>query len=308
MKLFYLPVKFQIHFEDSVYVDNNPLFVLRGLLGKNLRGMCCVSKKNECTDCMFHQTCVYSYVFETIMEKEENIIHKGTDRASHPYAFTESDNVKIGEKIKEYSFTLTLFGKVIEYLPYIFAAFVRAGKEGMFKSRTKFCISDVLVKGESILLTENSISTEIQYDIFDTEKNESFMESTNISEILLQLLTPLRFKTNGLYLNKDELTSFDFFRCLYRRYKSLFLLYGQEVDLIPEYISTKTNIIKKEIKWTGDKRYSSRQQDTMHFGGYEGTLLLSGPFSKFEIVLIQLAQIANAGKNTNFGLGRIKII
>lgn len=43
MKLSFLQFEFNLEFLKPAIVSANPLFVLRGMLGKNLRSMCCLS-------------------------------------------------------------------------------------------------------------------------------------------------------------------------------------------------------------------------------------------------------------------------
>ena len=69
----------------------------------------------------------------------------------------------------EYDFTITLFGKACEYLPYIYASFVRAGKNGVFKSRTPFSIIKVCVCEKNILIEDADKKT-VQQQIDELEK------------------------------------------------------------------------------------------------------------------------------------------
>jgi len=45
----------------------------------------------------------------------------------------------------------------------------------------------------------------------------------------------------------------------------------------------------------------------MMLGGLIGTIDVSGTFSQFEIKLLEAAEIFHIGKNSSFGLGKIKI-
>ena len=82
-----------------------------------LRSMSCVSPKTKCLDCMYKSTCAYAFLFETILPQQNDVL-PGRDRASHPFAFTQGD-LSVGGKVSEYDFTMTLFGKAIDYLLYI---------------------------------------------------------------------------------------------------------------------------------------------------------------------------------------------
>lgn len=47
MKLSFLQFEFNLEFLKPAIVSANPLFFLRGMLGKNLRSMCCISRQSD---------------------------------------------------------------------------------------------------------------------------------------------------------------------------------------------------------------------------------------------------------------------
>lgn len=63
MYLSYIKIEFNIKFIKSCIDDVNLLFILRSMLGKNLRSMCCISKRSVCAECQFCRTCVYAFLF-----------------------------------------------------------------------------------------------------------------------------------------------------------------------------------------------------------------------------------------------------
>lgn len=299
MTLLYQQFNFTLEFQRPTRVDVEPLFILRSMLGKNLRSMCCISKQSTCPECMYNKTCAYAYIFETIMLQENSLL-PGTNRASHPYSFSTKRSQR-ETTLTEYNFTITLFGKAIEYLPYIYAAFVRSGKDGLFRDRTEFEVVNVSIDGKSILISENQIDTSIpskewNFDFNNNDKTQA--------EILVELKSPLRFKTNGKY--SLDFSSGDFMKCLYRRAKTLCMLYGTWEEEFNHYEPTNELLLEdKKLRWLDFNHYSARQKRGMELGGAFGSFKLSGEFSNFELALFELNKIANAGKNTNFGLGQI---
>ena len=301
MQVQYLPVSFFLKFEQSVFADTNPIFILRSMMGKNLRSMCCISKKSTCPECLYNKTCAYSYLFETILPQDNSTL-PGRNRGSHPFSFSEKQNFNHKKQIETFDFTLTLFGKAIDYLPYIYASFVRAGKDGIFKSRTKFEITKVCCNGKDILIGENKLNTD--FECCEWKGSENVFEQHTEKEILVELHSPLRFKVNGKYTK--DFSAVDFMKCLYRRAKTLCQLYGEFDSDFDEYISDKSiTIEEKSLVWRDSMHYSARQKTAMELGGSMGSFKMKGVFSNFEISLLELAKIAGAGKNTNFGLGQL---
>ena len=299
MKLSFLQFEFSLEFIEPAIVSANPLFVLRGMLGKNLRSMCCISKQSVCGECLYSKTCVYSYIFETVLPSD-NLVLPGRNKGCHPYSLS----VKSRERknpITEYSFVLTLFGKSVEYLPYIYAAFVRAGNDGIFKSRTQFRIKSVVSGGRNILIDENHLDIEIEAQSWKSAEESKLSRH----EILGELNSPLRFKFGGRY--GTDFSAQDFMGCLYRRAKTLCSLYGDlsEEDSQRYVPSESLEITDRKIRWIDFNHYSARQKNSMELGGSVGNFKITGSFSDFELSLLELNTIAGAGKNTNFGLGQI---
>lgn len=170
----------------------------------------------------------------------------------------------------------------------------------MFKNRTKFKVSDVLINEKSVLIDELQIQNDINPFIFkyiNSENNYS-------GEILVELKTPLRFKTKGKY--SIDFSAEDFFKALFRRYKTLMMLYSENLtEEIQNYNKCNSEIVERKLFWKDFSHYSARQKNAMELGGVIGTFKLKGSFNDFELALLNLAKISNAGKNTVFGLGQI---
>lgn len=318
MKLKYLPVRFFLEFESAARPDVYPVFVLRSMLGKNLRQMNCIARQNECGTCMFNKSCAYAYIFETILSEKNNIV-PGRNRAAHPFAFTRND--KCTGEMNKFNFTITLFGRAIEYLPYVYASFLRAGNSGIFKERTRFVIPKLEVYGKNILINEAQIDTENELSeiefVFSKFSNDDGTQNVFEGEILVELKSPLRFRVNGDHAY--DFCADDFFKCLERRVKSLIALYGEagenqsDKDFIAEpgkkfnKKKCQVHISEKDLYWQEYTHYSARQKDVMQLGGLMGSFKLAGIFSETEMFLLETAQTVNAGKNPGFGFGQIEI-
>ena len=64
-------------------------------------------------------------------------------------------------------------------------------------------------------------------------------------------------------------------------------------------------ITEKNLRWSDKTHYSARQKSAMELGGICGNFKVKGKFSDFDIALLDFAKKFSAGKNPNFGLGRI---
>ena len=224
-------------------MDTQPLFVLRSVFGWKLKSLCCIAHQKDCSSCLYNRTCAYSFLFETILPKE-NAAQPGRTRASHPYAFSAPSQNLLGREISSYDFTLTLFGKAVEYLPYIYASIEAAGKSGLFKSRTPFRITSVSTNcfGKRQELLNDGV-LDVHGPVRTFECNSETQKQYS-GEVLVELLSPLRFKTDGKYT--AEFGAQAFMKCLFRRLKILCLLYGR-IDADALYGGSRIEIAEKDI-------------------------------------------------------------
>lgn len=239
---------------------------------------------------------MYSQIFESIIPKNNAVLYN-RNRSSHPYTLFTDEALESNAHYKTFRFYLILIGKSVKYLPYVYAALLKAGKAGLDRDRISFTIDSVTVDNGNILQDDLLISN-------TPDKIWHLPEKTDISgEIFIRLLTPLRFKVKGQYTT--AFSPLDFFLCLFRRQSVLCHLYGEHTE--EKYYFPVENIVMENaaLTWADSKHYSSRQKDLMNLGGIVGTFTLKGQFSETELGLLEFAKIFGAGKNTNFGLGRL---
>ena len=253
---------------------------------------------------MYNKTCAYAFLFETILPQENNVV-PGRDRASHPFAFTQGRG-DVGKAVNDFDFEITLFGKAIDYPPYIYAAFVRAGKKGLFKERIPFTVQRVIANQKDILISSEQLDTSVSPLIYeDFASDEQSNSAVKNGEILVELKSPLRFKVNGKYTS--NFSARDFMSCLFRRMNTMCSLYGQTDSSQDNNFSANENIqiTDRNLHWNQNSHYSARQKNAMELGGVTGTFKLYGSFTEQDLRLFEFAKISNAGKNTNFGLGQL---
>lgn len=119
----------------------------------------------------------------------------------------------------------------------------------------------------------------------------------------MELRSPLRFKVQGKYTKDFEAQ--DFMRCLFRRAKTMCLMYGSASTDSLYSENNSIQIIERNLKWKDQVHYSARQKKAMELGGALGAFKMSGIFTEVDLALFDFAKIANCGKNTIFGLGQM---
>jgi hypothetical protein len=263
---------------------------------------------------MFSQSCAYGFAFESIIPKDNQVL-KGRDRISHP-VIIETEQFD-GVTTDSLVFSLIFLGAALTYLPYFYTALKNGGKSGLLKERYRFIITDVRDGNRSLLLHEDALDVRFETGLW--EYKPEYSESGDPPEIgglrknlMLRFMSPLRFKTSGRYTG--VFGAADFALCLHRRAQTLCSQYGfndfpasgtEDGGTSGYRFSRGWDITENSLVWRDYTHYSTRQRQPMRLGGLTGYLRLSGVFTPYEYALLRFAEIFHAGKNTNFGLGKI---
>ena len=290
--------------EDNLSLPAYKGSTFRGAFGIAFKKVCCIQRQVTCDTCILKEKCAYSFIFESSPQKNaENL--SNLDEIPRPFVIepplTTKKEFFPGDELE---FSFILFGKAIEYLPYMIYAFSQLGKIGIGKNRGKFKLKQITDENGAIVYdgateTINKTDTTILLD---------FIRFAGINTLHLSFITPTRIKYEGHYIDKPEFHII--MRTLLRRISSLMYFYcGKQLELdYKNLISLSRNsIIKKSnLNWVDWERYSSRQDIRMKLGGFVGDVVYEGDFKPF-LPLLTLGEYTHIGKNCTFGLGKYKI-
>jgi hypothetical protein len=210
------------------------------------------------------------------------------------------------------NFSLILFGNACDNIAYFIYAFDQIGGIGIGKringrgatfSLHHVYANDIPIYSKSDgKIKMQPQSTPLAPSSF-TEKPE-----TGLLNIELSLVTPLRLKyKNGLKadLPFDVLT-----RAMLRRVSSLCQYHGEgepELDYRGLVARAKEVAVKEShISWYDWRRYSNRQEQAMMMGGMVGKIIYKNVSGEY-LTLLRFCELAHLGKQTTFGLGKIKV-
>ena len=236
--------------------------------------MSCINPSYKCGECFANESCLYYDFYE-----KKNSYHR--------YRL----DFELGAEI--YDFGIVLLGSACEKLPYIAsAAYMILKRYGLGKDRVKYDKFDMYVNGEACLKNDK-ISLPRDYV-------KEFSFESDGGDVKVKFVTPLRIKKDNVFLKNDNISLKEILNSIYQRRLSLF---GQDHEVLP--FEVKGEITKKDLKYVELTRRSNRQNTTMNFGGLVGSLEIKG-VSKECMELLKLGEIVGAGKQTVFGLGKIK--
>ena len=255
-----------------------PYFIgsqIRGAFGYALKKVSCINPSFNCQDCFAMTNCLYHQFYE-----EKNTYHK--------YRL----DFELGKDY--YDFSFYLFNEVCEKLPYIVSSLHMMltqnglGKEKNIYSNYEMFINDIscLDKGK-IILPNDYIKT---FDINNRYKN-----------ITLNFVTPLRIKKENRFLRGDEIELDSLINSIYQRQMKLM---NRNFKKFPYEI--KGEIVNKDLRFKELTRLSNRQKTTMNLGGIIGKIEFKN-LNKECYEVLKLGELLGIGKQTVFGLGKIKI-
>lgn len=280
--------------------------MLRGSLGTALRKTCCTIRRQHCEDCPLATHCAFPMLF---LGKS---VTRGTSSLSlpPPYCLTVTDTGRTAYAAGEsLTFDLTLFSYAVSYLPYFVHAVILAGQRGMGKNdaetRGTFEVEDILYHGQSIFQKE-------KLRVAVPQGEELSLPGWNASApgfgtLLVFLESPCRFKADN-HLS-SELSFRRLIDLIIRRLRALWVL-DEERVVIDDFFAMleradAIDTVENCLFWKDWTRYSSRQNSSMQLGGLQGSIRYHGDLAAF-LPFLTLAQEVHIGKQTSFGLGRIR--
>jgi len=300
---------FNCVFQSEAVLPGYKGSTVRGVFGRALKSVVCALRCRECLECLLSKQCLYAIFFENIGEDRDNSL-----RVTPPYVIEPPyDSKKHYSPGDPFVFTLLLFGKYNESLPYFIYAMEQMGTIGIGKringKAAKYTLESVFVNGHNIysskerVFTRHDFITDIGFNYFNPAADD--ME---VSLLGVRLITPLRVKYhNHLHL---PLPFHILVRASLRRVSHLYNAFGEGEPPFdyPGMVSRaqSVQVVKEELHWHDWQRFSLRQEQKMLMGGVTGYVVYEGNLGEF-LPLLRFCEQVHIGKQTTFGLGKIEL-
>jgi hypothetical protein len=305
--MLYSKYSFICRFEDGAILPHYKGSTFRGVFGLALKKVACALKRQECADCLLKNRCLYARVFETPLALG---VPKGSRISAPPHPFviepplTDKMEFNAGDDL---ACDLLLFGEVNHSLPYFVYAFEQMGAIGIGKrvhgSRGRFILKEVK-KGDVSIYSESDQSLCLSEPVQDLMPVDG---GNSNSSIRVRLDTPLRLKFENEI--KADLPFHVLIRAVLRRISSLLNTWGDgEPDLDYKGLIERAADVRtaqNALRWFDWKRYSNRQERKMFMGGMVGSVVYEGDLKEY-LHLLYFCEKVHLGKNTSFGLGKIR--
>ena len=267
-------VRFIAPFDTPYFIGSQ----IRGAMGYALKKVVCINPSQQCEGCFAADHCLYFQWYE----------QKG---GYHAYRL----DIELGKGY--YDFSLLLFGDATSRLPYVISALQRLlSVHGLGKERHKIERYEMSLNGTDILqggkvtLPQQTLQTFV------------LPETTPPKRLKITFVTPLRIKYRNRFVrNIAHLPLPTLIASIDARWKQLC---GEAPSKLAHRVEGE--IVDRFGTFKDLTRYSGRQRGHLKIGGLLGEMTVEGIDAQ-SYALLQAAELIGAGKQTVFGLGKLKV-
>ncbi len=281
---------------------------LRGALGQSLKKSVCLPQCRAVDTCILRERCAYAICFETPVPANSSRL-RGQDRIPHPIVIEPPLDEKANwSRESVLGFGLTMFGRAIDYFPYLLAAADVMGKSGLGALRVKFLLEKAIDQrtGSEVWPGPEGL---ISMPQAGTLTGAVHTEENEVERVELTWETPVRLVEGGGLIRHPSFRTL--VRALLARLSSLLYFHGGralEADfrgLLERASAVTTELSDLELKRLS--RWSNRQQAKVPLDGLVGSVTYSGAALGEFLPLLRAGEIMHVGKGTVFGLGKYRV-
>ncbi len=300
----YIKINFTLLFKEETHLPPYKGSAIRGGLGHVLRKLVCTSDNRDCINCNKKFSCQFAYIFMTPVPKDAEVRNNSL-KASPPFVIEPPmTDQNLFKPMDTFEFSITLFGKGINYLPYFIYSIEELGNQGLGKTRGKYDIISVTNDSNNGLIYKNGTL----YSQNITRTKIDFAEEEKLNQIYFKFNTPVRIIKNKK-LVKSDFTFELIMRNIFRRLDMIsYFHFEKNLDIIYKDWIEKSKEIKKveeNLQFYDWKRRSGRTNKTIQMGGFVGNIVFEGDLSEF-MPFIKMGEIIHLGKGCTFGMGEYK--
>jgi hypothetical protein len=181
---------------------------VRGMFAASFRQVVCVTRAPVCDGCLLLHRCPYPYIFETPPALHlPEVLQKRFRQVPRPYIF-EVPLIYRGEEPLERA--LILVGQGLDFLPYFLYVVQETGKSGLGRARVPYRLLTVTdgsrADGPVIFQAEAGIVRDDVQAL--TLEDLQHPDDSQVQQVTLKFLTPLRVKKYGGYQEGGERIAF----------------------------------------------------------------------------------------------------
>lgn len=301
---------------DGVILPPYKGSTFRGGFAGTFRRLVCSDGTGECKKCRLKHSCPYPLVFESEPPPESEVL-RSFDAVPRPFVLEPPPDEKTRYSPGEaFDFTLLLFGRARNLLPYFVVTLEEFTHRGIGKGRRPFFLEEIVavnpLTGVAAVIYRREDRIVRPRDLSVTAEaiwnRAAGYPVDGLQKIEINFCTPTRITHQGATIHTPEFHTI--IRNLLRRVSSLCYFYHgflYEAEF-PEIIrrACEVHLVRDKTFWVTIGRYSSRQGRRIPLEGFVGRAVYEGPLAEF-LPLLLLGELIHVGKGTVFGQGKFAL-
>lgn len=275
----------------------------RGALGHSLRALACLTGAAACTGCTRKAGCAYNYLWETPPPADATRMRL-YPQAPHPFILRELTPAA-GAAASGTRLMLTLVGRADGLLPLVVQALALAARGAHGIAGRQLRLREVLQENTLGALDWQRIDG-LGGVLSPRATAAAYCPAAPSQPVRLMLQTPLRIKKEGRAVAPHQLAFADFFGALLRRISMLCAFHTEaplEAAFAELMLAARAVLIRSELAWERQQRFSNRQKRAMPMDGVIGWIELDPAHTAAFWPYLWLGQFVHAGSAATMGLG-----
>jgi hypothetical protein len=289
----------------------------RGGFAGTFQRLVCSTGSRKCRPCPVKAECPYAVVFESEPPEGAEAL-RNYESIPRPFILEPPPEEKTayapGEPLV---FSLILFGRAVNLLPYFIVTLDEFARRGIGKGRRPFTLEQIAavnpLTGEGAVIFEGTDRVVRPRDLSVTARDvwlyaAGEASGGDIGAARIGFVTPTQIKYGGRPVRTPEFHTV--IRNLLRRVSSMCYFhhgFAYEADFLAIIaVAEAVRITRNHTRWVDWERYSSRQAQKVPLGGLVGEVSYEGPLSAFW-PLLRLGELLHVGKGAVFGQGKIAV-
>jgi hypothetical protein len=307
-----LRLRFTLDMRSDAELGEFPGTVIRGALAAHLRRLVCVTAMPSCVGCAFQAACAYHRLFE-VQSRPGDGDPTGFEDAPKPFILHYPTPIDTRPRTGHpFRFDVVLLGDASACAPHVIHAVRRLEDAGLGygfrdgQGRFRLARTVAMARGgETLVFTHEESMVRPLPEPSPVAALVDDAGEYDPPPASIRLLTPLRLRRQGRWLNAHDLQFEHLVEALLRRIGVLGRFYGRPAGDDSSLLEAArgVRIVRRRLSWRAQQRYSHRQKQTMPMDGLVGAFDLEGDLVPL-LPLLRLGTLLHAGKGATMGMGQ----
>jgi len=316
--------RFEFHFRagSDLRMPVYKASTLRGVLGKTLRHLSCVTHRATCEGCAFMEQCAYGYLMATRATRPGERFDVNAEVA-RPYVIEPPLDTRQDYNADDpLVFHLNLFGRAITFFPYFLVALRELPPLGLPGRRGRLVLEEVWavdeLKGQKRRVYTQAEAVVHNVDLLMRWQDLLRQDDETISSAMHTRLLAVNFLTNTVLTYQGKVVTVIEFHVLIsrllQRIETLASLHAEPeasseaifTGLTPRQLvnaAKEVHLVEHSLRWNKWNRFSSTQDRKIPMGGVQGVAVYQGELEPF-LPYLRLGLFTHVGKGCVMGLGK----